>query len=116
MCFMQINPEHYQSRPPLPEDVPLVHTDSSVILTDFALLFCLIKLLIFQLMKVDFGAQVHWLVRRRQMSRTRRRVSRTLIREGLGSGRLPPLVVATGECELSFFRGLQFVSDDLSSC
>ena len=34
---MQINPENYQSRPPLPEDVPLAHTDSSVHLTSFAL-------------------------------------------------------------------------------
>ena len=33
MSFMQINPENYQSRPPLPEDVPLAHTDSSVHLT-----------------------------------------------------------------------------------
>ena len=34
---MQINPENYQSRPPLLEDVPLAHTDSSVHLTFFAL-------------------------------------------------------------------------------
>jgi len=34
---MQINPKNYQSRPPLPEDMPLVHTDSSVHLTSFAL-------------------------------------------------------------------------------
>ena len=34
---MQINPENYQSRPPLPEDMPLAHTDSSVHLTSFAL-------------------------------------------------------------------------------
>ena len=45
MSFMQINPENYQSRPPLPEDVLLAHTDSSVTLTGFALLFCLIELL-----------------------------------------------------------------------
>ena len=36
---MQINPENYQSRPPLPEDVPLAHTDSSVHLTSFDLYF-----------------------------------------------------------------------------
>ena len=30
VSFVQINPENYQSRPPLPEDVPLAHTDSSV--------------------------------------------------------------------------------------
>ena len=36
---MQINPENYQSRPPLPEDVPLAHTDSSVHLTSFCLVF-----------------------------------------------------------------------------
>jgi len=34
---MQINPKNYQSRPPLPEDMPVVHTDSSVHLTSFAL-------------------------------------------------------------------------------
>ena len=34
---MQINPENYQSRPPLPEDVPLAHTDSSVHLTSVVL-------------------------------------------------------------------------------
>ena len=39
MSFVQINPENYQSRPPLPEDVPLAHTDSSVHLTSFALYF-----------------------------------------------------------------------------
>ena len=49
---MQINPENYQSRPPLPEDVPLAHTDSSVNLTTFSLLFCLIE----RLMKVVFCA------------------------------------------------------------
>ena len=37
MSFVQINPENYQSRPPLPEDVPLAYTDSSVHLTSFAL-------------------------------------------------------------------------------
>ena len=37
VSFVQINPENYQSRPPLPEDMPLVHTDSSVHLTSFAL-------------------------------------------------------------------------------
>ena len=36
---MQINPENYQNRPPLPEDVPLAHTDSSVHLTSFCLVF-----------------------------------------------------------------------------
>ena len=30
ISFVQINPENYQSRPPLPEDVPLAHTDSRV--------------------------------------------------------------------------------------
>ena len=38
VSFMQINPENYQSRLPLPEDVPLAHTDSSVNLTTFSLL------------------------------------------------------------------------------
>ena len=47
VSFVQINPENYQSRTPLPEDVPLAHTDSSVNLTTFALLFCLIELLNF---------------------------------------------------------------------
>ena len=42
---MQINPKNYQSRPPLPEDMPLAHTDSSVHLTSFALYFVL-KLLL----------------------------------------------------------------------
>lgn len=36
---MQTNPENYQSRPPLPEVVPEAHTDSSVHLTTFVLLF-----------------------------------------------------------------------------
>ena len=44
MSFMQINPENYQSRPPLLEVAPLVHTDSSVNLTIFSLLFGLIEL------------------------------------------------------------------------
>ena len=37
VSFVQINPENYQSRPPLPEDVPLAHTNSSVHLTSFVL-------------------------------------------------------------------------------
>ena len=37
---VQINPKNYQSRPPLPEVAPKAHTDSSVPLTTFALLFC----------------------------------------------------------------------------
>ena len=52
MSFEQINSENYQSRPPLSEDVPLVHTDSSVDLTTFSLLFCLIELLDFRQMMV----------------------------------------------------------------
>jgi len=39
VSFMQINPENYKSRPPLPEDVPLAHTDASVDLTSFVLHF-----------------------------------------------------------------------------
>ena len=39
VSFVQINPENYQSRPPLPEDVPLAYTDSSVHLTSFVLHF-----------------------------------------------------------------------------
>ena len=45
VSFVQINPENYQSRPPLPEVVPEAHIDSSVHLTTFALLFCSIDLL-----------------------------------------------------------------------
>ena len=56
VSFVQINSENYQSRPMLPEDVPLAHTDSSVNLTTFCLLFCLIELLDFGLMKVVFCA------------------------------------------------------------
>ena len=52
VSFEQINSENYQSRPPLSEDVPLVHTDSSVDLTTFSLLFCLIELLDFRQMMV----------------------------------------------------------------
>ena len=37
VSFVQINPENYQSRPLLPEVVPVAHTDSSVHLTNFAL-------------------------------------------------------------------------------
>ena len=40
VSFVQINPKNYQSRPPLPEVAPEAHTDSSVPLTTFALLFC----------------------------------------------------------------------------
>ena len=47
VSFVQINPKNYQSRPPLPEVAPEAHTDSSVPLTTFALLFCLIDLLDF---------------------------------------------------------------------
>ena len=39
VSFMQNNPKNYQSRPPLPEDVPLAYTDSSVHLTSFVLYF-----------------------------------------------------------------------------
>ena len=39
VSFVQINPKNYQSRPPLPEVAPVAHTDSSVPLTTFALLF-----------------------------------------------------------------------------
>ena len=45
VSFVQINPENYESRPPLPEVVPEAHTDSSVHLTTFTLLFCCIELL-----------------------------------------------------------------------
>ena len=45
VSFVQINPENYQRKPPLPEVVPEAHTDSSVHLTTFALLFCCIELL-----------------------------------------------------------------------
>ena len=37
VSFVQINSENYQSRPPLPEDVSLAHTNSSVHLTSFVL-------------------------------------------------------------------------------
>ena len=39
VSFVQINPKNYQSRPPLPEVIPEAHTNSSVHLTTFALLF-----------------------------------------------------------------------------
>jgi hypothetical protein len=45
VSFVQINPKNYQSRPPLPDIVPEAHTDSSVHLTTFALLFGSIELL-----------------------------------------------------------------------
>ena len=41
--FVQINPENYQSRPPLPEDVPLAHTDSSVNLSSFSFALFLVR-------------------------------------------------------------------------
>ena len=53
VCFVQINPENYQSRPPLPEDVPLAHTNSSVHLTSFALYIDLISPLGLCLIVVD---------------------------------------------------------------
>ena len=45
VSFVQIDPENYQSRSPLPEVVPVAHTVSSVHKTSFALLFCSIELL-----------------------------------------------------------------------
>ena len=39
VSFVQINSANYQSRPPLPEVLPEAHTNSSVHLTTFALLF-----------------------------------------------------------------------------
>ena len=45
ISFVQINPENYQSRPLLPEDVPVAHTDASVDLTPFVLHLGLIVLL-----------------------------------------------------------------------
>ena len=58
VSFMQVNPENYQSRPPLPEDVPLAHTDSSVHLTSFALYTDLISPLGLCLIVVDSYLQV----------------------------------------------------------
>ena len=43
VSFMQISPENYQSRPPLPEDVPLMHTNSSVNLTSFSFALFLVR-------------------------------------------------------------------------
>ena len=43
VSFVQIDPENYQSRPLLPEVVPVAHTNSNVHLTSFALLFCSIE-------------------------------------------------------------------------
>ena len=54
MSFVQINLENYQSWPPLPEVALVAHTDSSVHLTTFALLFCSIELLDFRLIMVVF--------------------------------------------------------------
>ena len=45
MSFMQINPKNYQSRLPLPEDVPLAHTDSSVNLTSFSFVLFLVRVI-----------------------------------------------------------------------
>ena len=45
MSFVQINPENYQSRPPLPEDVPLMHTNSSVNLTSFSFVLFLVRVI-----------------------------------------------------------------------
>ena len=103
MSFVQINPENYQSRPPLPEDVPLAYTDSSVHLTSFVLHLCSIGLLDPRLIAVVSCLQVLRLVGRHRTSVTGRRTSLPLIREGLGSGGLPPLVALTGELELLLF-------------
>ena len=54
MSFVQINLENYQSWPPLPEVAPVAHTDSSVHLTTFALLFCSIELLDLRLITIVF--------------------------------------------------------------
>ena len=43
VSFMQINLKNYQSRPPLPEDVPLVYTDSSVSLISFSFALFLVR-------------------------------------------------------------------------
>ena len=98
---MQINAEYYQSRPPLPKVALVAHTDSSVHLTTFALLFCTIELLGLRLIMVDFCLQVHRLVGQRRMSAMRRRMSHPLSRQGPGSGGPPPLVAVKGEYELS---------------
>ena len=100
---MQINPENYQSRPPLLEDVPLAHTDSSGHLTSFAL-YSILKLPLDPcLIVVDSCLQDLRRVGRHRTSVTGRRTSLPLIREGLGSGGLPPLVALTGELELLLF-------------
>ena len=43
VSFVQIDPNNYQSMPPLPEVVPEAHIESSVHLNAFVLLFSLIK-------------------------------------------------------------------------
>ena len=103
VTFMQINPANYQSRPPLSEVVPEAHTDSSVHLTTFALLFCSIELLDLRLIMIVFCSQVHRLVVRHRMSMTGRRTSRPSSRQGPGSGGPPPLVAVIGEYKLSLF-------------
>ena len=103
MFFVQINPENYQSRPPLPEDVPLAHTDSSVHLTSFVLHLCSIGLLDPRLIAVVSCLHVLRLVGRHRTPVTGRQTSRPSIRGEPGSGGLPLLVAMTGEFELLFF-------------
>ena len=100
VSFVQINPENYQSRPPLPEDVPLAHTDSSVHLTSFALYFDLKLPLDLGLIVDESCLQVLRLVGRRRISRTGRWMSRPSSLEGLRSGGPLLLGVVTGEFEL----------------
>jgi hypothetical protein len=103
VSFVQINPENYQSRPPLPEDVPLAHTDSSVHLTSFVLHLGSIGLLDPRLIAVVSCLQVLRLVRWHRTSLTGRRTNRPSIREGPENGGQPPLVALIGLFELLLF-------------
>ena len=113
VSFVLINPENYQSRPPLPEDVPLAHTDSSVNLTFFS--FALFLVRVVGSSTDDGCVQVHWLVERRRMSKTGRQMSRPSSLQGLESGGPLLLVAVIGEYELVLFRGLVFVFYGISS-
>ena len=111
---MQINPENYKSRPPLPEDVPLAHTDSSVHLTSFVLHFGSNEPLDLWLIAVVSCMQVLQLVGWRRTSVTGRQMSRPLIREGPGSGGAPLLVAVNGEYKLPLPGDLWLVFDGFS--
>ena len=101
VSFVQIDHKNYQSGPPMPEDVPLAHSDSNVNLTSFS--FALFLVRVVGSSTDDGCVQVHWLVGWRRMSKTGRQMNRPLSLQGLESGGPLLLVAVIGEYELVLF-------------